>query len=151
MEDATASLNHTWTVEQEPAEDAVEALRARLAAENVARARMDEGRNLAVFVHEAPDRLVGGIAGWVWGQCLEIDYLWVHEDLRGQGYGRGLVHALEGEARARGCRWAVVDTYSFQAPEFYQKLGYEVLGMVDGYPREYQKLFLKKDLSHTGS
>ena len=63
------------------------------------------------------------------------------------GYGRRLLQTLEQEARAQQCHLAILDTYSFQAPDFYQRLGYEVFGVIDGYPRGYQKVFLKKRLA----
>jgi ribosomal protein S18 acetylase RimI-like enzyme len=137
---------HIWLIDHNPSKQAIEALRSQLVAHNVAQARIDRGQDLAVFVRDAQGRLVAGIVGWTWGQCLEISYLWVDPHLRGIGYGKRLVHTAEREARARGCHTAVVDTYSFQAPEFYRGLGYKVLGSVDGYPDGHQKLFLKKRL-----
>lgn len=149
--DVTAFAQLTWVIERDPSRQSVAELRGRLGDENVARAGIDQGRELAVFVRDGEGELVGGISGWMWGACIEIDYLWVHPDLRGQGYGTRLLRTLEQEARALGCRSAVVDTYSFQAPAFYQKRGYELLGTVGGYPRGYQKLFLKRDLTLPGA
>lgn len=137
---------HIWFVDHTPSKQDIHALRSQLVAYNIAQAHVDQGRDLAVFVRDTQDQLVAGIVGWTWGQCLEIGYLWIHSDLRGQGYGKRLIQTLEQEARAQGCCTAVVDTYSFQAPKFYQQLGYQVFGSVDGYPDGHQKLFLKKCL-----
>jgi GrpB-like predicted nucleotidyltransferase (UPF0157 family)/ribosomal protein S18 acetylase RimI-like enzyme len=146
QEEAERVPGHTWLVEHNPGQDSIDALRSQLTDDNIERARIDEGWELAVFIHGADRELLGGISGWIWGQCLEIDYLWVHAGLRGRGYGRKLVHTLEREARAQGCQSALVDTYTFQAPGFYRKLGYQVLGTVSGYPRAIQKVFLSKKL-----
>jgi ribosomal protein S18 acetylase RimI-like enzyme len=81
---------------------------------------------------------------------VEITSLWVHPSLRRNGYGSRLLQTLEQEARSQQCHSALLDTYSFQAPEFYQRLGYEVFGVIDGYPRGYQKVFLKKRLAPHG-
>ncbi len=146
MTSADASASLRWSIDNHPSRQVIQALRQALVEFNIATASIDDSRNLAVLIHDATGRLQGGIAGKVWGQCLEIDYLWVDAKLRGRGYGTQLLQTMEQEARSSGCHSAVLDTYSFQAPVFYQKLGYRVLGSVDGYPQGYQKVFLKKTL-----
>ena len=135
-----------WSVDHRPSDRAIQAVRHELIAYNIATAAIDESSDIAVFIHDAQGQLMGGIVGTIWGQCVEISYLWVHPTLRGNGYGSKLLQTLEQEARAQQCHSAILDTYSFQAPDFYQRLGYEVFGVIDGYPRGYQKVFLKKHL-----
>ena len=101
---------------------------------------------MAIILKDERDQIRAGIYGQLWGQCLDVDYLWVHADLRGQGYGQKLLLELEIEAARRGCTQVFLDTYSFQAPDFYQKLGYEIWGVKDGYPNQHRKYFLKKRL-----
>ena len=73
---------------------------------------------------EKPNRgTLAGLHGWTWGGSCYIQDLWVHKDLRGQGYGTQLLHAAEQEARTRGCAHMVLSSYSFEAPGFYQKHG----------------------------
>jgi 8-oxo-dGTP pyrophosphatase MutT (NUDIX family) len=79
-------------------------------------------------------------AGW-----LFVDHLWVHGDLRKRGIGRELLRQAEQHAILSGCHSAWLDTFSFQAPQFYQRLGYEVFGALD-YPPDHRRLFLKKRL-----
>lgn len=69
-------------------------------------------------------QLVGGVSGWTWGQAAGIAMTWVHEDQRGTGLGAALVGAFEEEAVKRGCTHAFVTSFTFQAPAFYQRLGY---------------------------
>lgn len=80
------------------------------------------------------------------GGCCEIKYLWVREDQRGQGYGTRLLASPETEAIARGCQQIVLSTHSFQAPDFYRKFGYDIVGAYDNYPKGYQQIFLRKSL-----
>jgi GNAT superfamily N-acetyltransferase len=79
-------------------------------------------------------------SGW-----LFIRYLWVSDSLRGRGIGRELMAGAEAHALERGCHSAWVDTFSFQAPGFYPKLGYEVFGELD-YPPGHKRIFLRKRL-----
>jgi GNAT superfamily N-acetyltransferase len=91
--------------------------------------------------------VIGGVLGQLWGGWLQITFLWVAEAARGQGYGRRLVQAAEAYARARGALGATLETFSFQARPFYERLGYEVFGTLDGYPPGHAKFFLRKKLS----
>jgi ribosomal protein S18 acetylase RimI-like enzyme len=123
-----------WVVHESPPDSDVRVLRRRLGAHNARLANIDQGLTLGIFIRADNDAIVAGVYGWLWGACLELDCFWVHKDLRGQGVGRRLVQALEQDVLARGCRQVTLDTYNFQAPEFYRKLGYEVFGTIDGYP-----------------
>lgn len=58
-----------------------------------------------------------------------------------------MVAAAEQEAIARGCKQAVLDTHSFQAPDFYPKLGYTLCGVMENYPAGYQQLVFQKRLA----
>lgn len=144
MDEVQTEMN--WSIRLEPDEEEVSALRRQLVNYNITRAQADEGQSLAIFVKDDDGRLLAGVYGWLWGQCMEVDNLWVTERLRGQGIGRELMRKLEEAARSRGGKTAVLDTYSFQAPEFYESLGYELFGIVDGYGHGHQKHFFRKDL-----
>jgi len=89
---------------------------------------------------------MGGCAGTIWGEVVEIDLLWVRSRRRGNGYGRKLLLTLEREAKSQQCHTSLLDTFSFQAPGFYRRLGYEVIGVINGYPSGYKKYFLHKQL-----
>jgi len=88
--------------------------------------------------------IIGSTSGWNW---LLIDLLWVHEAYRYKGYGRNLMELAEREAQERGCLFARLSTYSFQAREFYEKLGYRVVAQWDDYPPGQTQYWLKKTLS----
>ena len=90
--------------------------------------------------------VLGGALGQVWGGWLQVTHLWVAETVRGQGHGRRLMKAAESHARSRGAIGATLETHSFQARPFYERLGYEVFGTLDGYPPGHAKYFLRKTL-----
>jgi GNAT superfamily N-acetyltransferase len=133
-------------VEEHPEPRDVERLREQLYAYNVETTGLDDGRELAIFLRDDRGQLVAGLHGYTWGGCLDVRELWVREDSRRRGYGRALIEAAEREGRTRGCRVATLDTHSFQAPDFYRKLGWEVFGVLDGYPVGHRKYYLKKSL-----
>jgi GNAT superfamily N-acetyltransferase len=90
--------------------------------------------------------VVGGLIGqtrWSW---LYVAKLWVHERARGRGVGRRLLTAAEDLARSRGCTGASLDTFEYQARPFYEKLGYELFGTLEGYPPGYRQFYLRKRL-----
>jgi GNAT superfamily N-acetyltransferase len=91
--------------------------------------------------------VLGGVLGELWGGWLQITYMCVGKSARGRGYGARLVQEAEDYARSRGAVGATVETHSFQARPFYERLGYEVFGTLDGYPAGHAKFFLKKSLA----
>jgi GNAT superfamily N-acetyltransferase len=101
---------------------------------------------IAVFGRDDQGEVVAGLCGYTWGGCCEIRQVWVHEKHRGQGIGRRLLELVEAEARRRGCFQIVLATHSFQAPEFYRKLGFEIVDSFPDYPRGHQHLHLRKVL-----
>jgi GNAT superfamily N-acetyltransferase len=132
-------------VEDAPADADVEVLPNGLEAFNESRwPGHQKWRPLAVFAREG-GTIVAGLAGETYSGWLFIRYLWVSDALRGKGVGRELMVAAERRAAGRGCHSAWVDTFSFQAPGFYQKLGYEPFGELD-YPPAFKRIFLKKRL-----
>ena len=90
---------------------------------------------------------MAGIYGWLWGECLEIVLLWTDESIRGQGIGQRLLADLENAGRGRGARLAMLETFSFQAPGFYQDRGYQTFGLIEGYGGQHSKYFMRKDLA----
>jgi GNAT superfamily N-acetyltransferase len=102
---------------------------------------------LSVFLRDDRGALMGGAYGYVNWNWLFISLVWISEAVRGGGHGRRMILALEQAARERGCTHAHLDTFSFQARPFYEKLGYEVFSTLDDYPPGHQRFFMKKALS----
>jgi GNAT superfamily N-acetyltransferase len=99
-----------------------------------------------LVVRDSVGTVIGGILGHTRWRWLYIDKLWVDELVRGKGIGSGLMAAAEDLARARGCTDASLDTFGYQARPFYEKLGYELFGTLEGYPPGSRQYFLRKRL-----
>jgi len=107
----------------------------------------DENYQPLCFCFYDPDEEVaGGIIGATFWDWFYLDLLWVKEELRGSGYGRQLVMLAEAEARQRGARHVFLDTFSFQAPDFYKQLGYQVFGELPDFPAGHTRYYLTKAL-----
>lgn len=104
------------------------------------------GRSIKIFLRDKEGKVVGGITGNMFGGWVYISLLWVDEALRNQGYGSELLKRFEHEAIQQGCKYAHLDTYSFEARPFYERAGYEVFARLDDYPTGHCKYFLKKRL-----
>jgi GNAT superfamily N-acetyltransferase len=137
-------------VTAEPTPDQVQYLEDRIYEFNSGATGITDGEWLAIFVKDEKGRIVAGICGSIWGGCLEIRQFWVEEMRRKQGLGTRLLSAAEQEARRRGCRQMLLMTFTFQAPDFYAKHGFEVIAVVDDHPRGHQNLLMRKRLAEPG-
>jgi ribosomal protein S18 acetylase RimI-like enzyme len=89
--------------------------------------------------------VVGGVDGVSYWGRLHVDNLFVSADWRGLGIGRQLMEMAELLARDRGCLGINVDTFTFQAPGFYEKLGFQKIGEVNGYLNDYRRIYYTKN------
>ena len=113
---------------------------------NTRQAGDDKAQTLC-FVLRAPDEeIVGGVIGATYWNWLHVDLMWIKEEFRGRGYGQRLLTAAEDEARQRGAKNAYLDTFTFQAPGFYEKYGYQVFGELADFPIGHKRYFLAKQL-----
>ena len=130
----------------EPQPDEIEFVAQQIINFNRSRAGEGNYKHLAIFLKDSDEHIVGGLVGETYWQWLYIDVLWVHESFRGEGYGDALLATAERESVKRGCQYVYLDTFSFQAPEFYQKRGYVVFGELPNFPQGCSRFFLKKEL-----
>jgi len=130
----------------EPIPDDVQYLEDRIYEFNSSTTAIGNGAMLAFFVREH-GRIVAGICGNTWGGTCELRQFWVEESLRRRGLGTKLFRAAEQEARRRGCSQIVLMTFSFQAPEFYRRHGFEVVAAIDDHPHGHRNLLMRKRLT----
>ena len=140
-------MDEPLRIDTEPDRRDVRALELLLYQHGVAQTGCDDGDDLAIMLRDEDGDLRAGLYGHTWSGWLEVRDLWVREDARRQGIGSRLLGAAETEARTRGCHTAILETHSFQAPEFYRRHGYEVYAEHVGYPAGHSKLYLKKRLA----
>lgn len=87
---------------------------------------------------------VAGLSAEIYYNVMAIDLLWVDESVRGKGLGKRLIDQAERIARHSGCTMIHLDTFDFQAPRFYEKLGFERWGVLGPFPNGHQRYYYRK-------
>jgi GNAT superfamily N-acetyltransferase len=113
---------------------------------NIQQAGDTHHKQLCFVLRASDQKIAGGLIGATYWDWLYIDLLFVKEELRGRGYGHRLLTMAEDDARKRGAKNVYLDTFSFQAPDFYKQHGYQVFGELKDFPPGHQRYFLTKQL-----
>jgi GNAT superfamily N-acetyltransferase len=106
-----------------------------------------DGESFAAVHRDVAGTILAGVSGYTWGGCCHVSNLWVAEQLRGQGWGTRLLEAAEQNAVRRRCTHVILWTHSFQAPAFYERLGYVLRAQVDDHPPGHKDLVYVKRLA----
>ena len=101
---------------------------------------------LNIYLEDEEGNLVAGMVAETFGNWLEIEYLYVSDDLRGHGIGSKILKMAERESKERGCKYSFVDTFNFQAPKFYGKHGYKEVFALKKYPYIGERYYYIKEL-----
>lgn len=126
-------------------------------AELIIKGIVDYNLSKVSLIQEAPfiwiNRVIADIKGdiiaginskmYCWN-CLYIDVLWVKEEHRKEGLGSKLLSEVEEIAKEKGCYLIHLDTFDFQAKDFYIKHGYEIFGVLDECPQGHKRYYMKK-------
>ena len=131
---------------QNPTDEERQAILLPLRSYNAAKAGVSTQEPVALLVRDESGEILGGLYGRVFYQWMYIDLLSVPEQARGQGMGTKLMQMAEDLAREKECIGIWLDTFDFQAPEFYRKLGYSELGQIADYPPGHKRFFFQKRL-----
>ncbi|KJD47187.1 GNAT family N-acetyltransferase [Paenibacillus terrae] len=91
-------------------------------------------------------QVIGGLLSVLCWNWVEVDILWIDQSYRGKGYGSQLLGEIEQIAKDKGCAFIQLNTFTFQAPDFYEKYGYEVIGVIDDAPRGFKHYYYKKNI-----
>ena len=129
-----------------PNENEIKYIREALRQFNDISVGDDAHKPLNVVEYDDAGNIIAGIVGGTYWGWLYVDVLWVHEEHRKKGIGSRLLRKAEREAVCRGCHHVHLDTMSWQAPDFYKKHGYEVIGILPDIPSGNQKYLLIKPL-----
>lgn len=130
----------------EPTGDDLGVVDAGLHLHNLHAVDLDAVRTLACFARDAAGRVQGGLRARQWGAAVEVQQVWIEPSLRRQGVGVRLMRLLEEEARRRGALLIYLDTFSFQAPAFYERCGFTAALRLDGFPDGIAKYVMVKRL-----
>ncbi|KPG93122.1 GCN5 family acetyltransferase [Pseudomonas sp. RIT-PI-q] len=141
-------MNMRIVQSQNPTDEEEQAILLPLRAYNASKAGVSVQEPIALLIRDDNGDILGGLYGRVFYQWLFIELLSVPEQARGLGMGSKLMQMAEDLAREKGCIGVWLDTFDFQAPGFYQKLGYSELGQIVDYPPGHKRLFFQKRLTN---
>lgn len=127
-----------------PKEDGVEEAVIAILSQNAQDTGFPFRPEPVVLKIEEEGRVIAGLVGFTNWEWLYIETLAVEAAYRGKGLGRMLIDQAEHVARERACRGVWVDTFTFQSPEFYVRLGYEPFGQLEDFPHGEKRIFLRK-------
>jgi len=133
-------------VVEKPEESVWKTIGGGLREFNTQNAGDDKYQSLCLALFANDNEIVGGVLADIYWDWLYINVLWVKTELRGKGFGRDLLLRAEEESRQRGAKSAYLDTFSFQAPDFYKKYGYRVFGELNDFPAGHKRYFFTKEL-----
>lgn len=156
MEDNGAAAKHheEWSVtlvleehfDSVPVKEELESFSEILRTYNRDQVGTSAFRKLVLLLKDPSGTVKGGLEGHTYFGWLFVENLAVDESIRKSGWGSKLMEAAHAEARNRGCHHSWLDTFSFQALPFYEKLGYTVFGSLNDFPKSHTRYFLQKEL-----
>jgi GNAT superfamily N-acetyltransferase len=121
-----------------------EAIYTALEASSLATIGPAQPRLLVIPIRDDNGSVAGGLWGYTLFGWLHVQMLFVPQPLRRLGVGAALMASAEAEALERGCCGAYVDTFSFQAAPFYQRIGFTLFGKLDDCPPGHDRLYFHK-------
>ena len=132
--------------EEEPDKQDLDSFSQILRQYNEAQVGPSGYKHLTIFIRNEAGAVVGGLTGATYWGWLYVDKLAVADSLRNRGLGKRLLENAEQTAIKRGCKFAYLDTFAFQALPFYEKLGYTIFGVLENFPEGKKRYFLQKKL-----
>lgn len=106
----------------------------------------EKSSHFSVFAKDGT-QIIGGALIWEHSDALYIDVLWCNEQYRKQGIGTTIITMIDDAAKNKGLPKIFVDTYEFQAQDFYKKHGFYCIGTIPKYLKDYDRIFMRKDVS----
>jgi len=134
------------STEGEPSPQDKEVLVKGLLSHHTSKGHPRKSELFSILIKDQTNKIFGGVMVCFLWNGMEITSLWVDESIRKQGWGRKLMDAVEKEGMKRGCTIAYTNTFSWQAPEFYTKLGYTLYGTLEDFPQGSFLSYFRKNL-----
>jgi ribosomal protein S18 acetylase RimI-like enzyme len=136
----------TFTLKPEPTPEERYRIIDPLIAYNEAQAGPRNSKEFALSVHSETGEFIGGLLGFTHWNHFFVSSVFVDQALRREGIGRELLKRAQALALEQGCDVIYLDTFDYQAPGFYEKLGFKVFGTLEDYPTGHQRFYLVKRL-----
>ena len=136
----------TFTLETQPSSEQKNLILDPLHAFNEGQAGPCNFKEFTLFARSETGDFVGGLVGWTHWNHFFVCALFVDERARREGIGRELMKRVEELALEQGCDAIYLDTFDFQAPGFYEKLGFKLFGTLPDYPTGHQRFYLVKQI-----
>lgn len=140
------NTRHPVLLDEEDCRELEQALVDRIYEFNVQATGYGDGRLIGGCIRSEAGDLVAGYSGHTWGGCCVVTHLWVTESCRHRGLGRWLLESAEAEAFRRNCSQIILSTHSFQAPGFYERLGFARVASVEDWPKGHSATVYRKIL-----
>jgi GNAT superfamily N-acetyltransferase len=141
-------VTHSYplVIEDQPDPMDMALLEEKLANAAIAAVGAGDEQDFGIFVRDDDGRILAGVSGSTWGGCCQVHALWVDDSIRGRGLGRELMTTAEGAARDRGCKVIMGLTYDVLTGDFYDRLGYRTVGVMEDCPAGTSTRWYRKDL-----
>jgi ribosomal protein S18 acetylase RimI-like enzyme len=142
----TRQGDYWFEYQEEPKQEFIDILFEGISEDAVQKKKMDRTKTFGIFIKNNRGVCLGGVNGFSLFGCLYIDMLWVKENLRYQGLGTKLMMEAEKMGREYRCTFSTVNTMDWEALPFYQKLGYEIEFIREGFEKDSKMYMLRKPL-----
>lgn len=107
---------------------------------------MEPAQDFCLLLKDNSGQIWGGLSGAFKLGRMNIGFFWIEESMRRFGFGKRLIREAEALAIEKNCAYIQVDTYSFQAPVFYEKMGFRIFGKIEKAVGDADHYFLIKRL-----
>lgn len=139
-------MNYQITYESNPKPEDIQQLHDAISLQAENKKGMKPLECFGLFIRDEQKNIVGGSSGCQLYGCLYVDALWVKEAFQGLGYGTQLMQKVEDLAKEKHCHFITVNTFDWEALDFYKKLGFFVEFERRGFDKNSIFYFLRKDL-----
>ncbi|BCL69367.1 putative Acyl-CoA N-acyltransferase [Vibrio nigripulchritudo MADA3029] len=129
-----------------PEQSDIDEIKAGLRKHNTPFLKDVRHEDFLCYLNDDNGKKIAGLIGEIWGNWLQVNFLWVDESQKSQGLGKQLLKRAEDFAKKNGCHSCLLDTFSFQAKPFYEKQGYQVQMQLEDFPENAQRFYMVKTL-----